>query len=56
MVLGVVLGAVGGVAGAFAGHSARVGLSKALNGAGGIVAVCEDVVAIGGGLLIASRF
>jgi uncharacterized membrane protein len=56
IVLGAVLGGAGGVAGAFAGYHARTGLVKALQVPDWVVAICEDAVAIGGGLLIVSRF
>lgn len=55
-VLGAVLGGLGGVAGAFAGYEARTSLVRALNVPDLGVALLEDVVAIGGGLLIVSRF
>jgi uncharacterized membrane protein len=54
--LGALLGAVGGIAGAFGGYQARVGLVRALHVPDFVVAVPEDLVAIGVGLLIASRF
>jgi uncharacterized membrane protein len=54
--LGVVLGAAGGIAGAYAGHALRVGLTKALKVPDFVVALLGDAVAIGGGLLIVSRF
>jgi uncharacterized membrane protein len=56
MVLGAVLGAVGGVAGAFAGYQARARLVKALKVPDFVIALLGDAVAIGGGLLIVSRF
>jgi uncharacterized membrane protein len=56
MVLGALLGAVGGVAGAFAGHEARTRLVKALKVPDFVIALLGDAVAIGGGLLIVSRF
>src|SRR4029077_1806675 len=52
MVLGAVLGAVGGVAGAFAGYQTRTLLVKALKVPDFVIALLEDAVAIGGGLLI----
>jgi uncharacterized membrane protein len=55
-VVGAVLGAVGGVAGAFAGYEARTRLVKALKVPDFVIALLEDAVAIGGGLLIVSRF
>jgi uncharacterized membrane protein len=56
LVVGAVLGAVGGVAGAFAGYQARARLVKALKVPDLVIALLEDAVAIGGGLLIVSRF
>jgi len=56
IVVGAVLGAVGGVAGAFAGYQARTRLVKALNVPDFVIALLGDAVAIGGGLLIVSRF
>jgi uncharacterized membrane protein len=54
--LGALLGAIGGIAGAFGGYRARVGLVRALHVPDIVVAVPEDLIAIGLGLLIASRF
>ena len=54
--LGALLGAAGGVAGAFAGYAARTRLVRALNVPDLVIALLEDAVAIGGGLLIVSRF
>ena len=56
MMLGALLGAIGGVAGAFAGYEVRTRLVRALNVPDLVIAVLEDVVAIGGGLFIVSRF
>jgi uncharacterized membrane protein len=56
IVVGAVLGAVGGVAGAFVGYEARTRLVKALKVPDLVIALLEDAVAIGGGLLIVSRF
>jgi uncharacterized membrane protein len=56
IVVGAVLGAVGGVAGAFAGYQARTRLVKALKVPDFVIALLGDAVAIGGGLLIVSRF
>jgi uncharacterized membrane protein len=54
--LGAVLGAVGGVVGAFAGYHARRGLVQALKVKDLPIALLEDAVAIGGAILIVSRF
>jgi uncharacterized membrane protein len=54
--LGALLGTIGGIAGAFGGYQARVGLVRVLHVPDFVVAIPEDLVAIGVGLLIASRF
>jgi len=51
-----VAGAIGGIAGAFGGYQARVGLVRALRVPDFAIAIAEDMVAIGLGLLLASRF
>ncbi len=56
LALGAVLGIAGSLMGTYGGHAARVGLVKALNVPDFVIAVVEDVVAIGGGLFIVSRF
>jgi uncharacterized membrane protein len=53
---GALLGAAGGIAGAFSGYQARTRLVKALNVPDLVIALLEDAVAIGGGLLLVSRF
>ncbi len=54
--LGALAGALGGIAGAFGGYQARVGLVRALRVPDFAVAIPEDVIAIGLGLFLASRF
>jgi len=54
--LGALLGAVGGIAGAFGGYHARVGLVRGLHVPDFAIAILEDLVAIGFGLVIVSRF
>lgn len=54
--LGAILGATGGVAGCFGGYLARKNLVKALGTPDYVVAVLEDLVAIGGSLFVVSRF
>lgn len=54
--LGALAGASGGVAGAFAGYHARVGLVRALHAPDFGIAIPEDLIAIGLGLLLVSRF
>ncbi len=56
MALGAVVGVAGGLAGTFAGYRARTGLVKALKVPDLVIALLEDVVAIGGGLFVVSRF
>jgi uncharacterized membrane protein len=53
---GAAVGAVGGVAGAFAGYSVRHALVQNLKLRDRVVAVAEDLIAIGCGLLLVSRF
>ena len=55
LLLGALLGAVGGVAGAFAGYNYRRRLSSGSKIPGFLIALLEDVVAVGGGLLLVSR-
>ncbi len=50
------LGAVGGVAGTFAGYHARHALVTRANLPDLPVALLEDLVAVGGGFLLVSRF
>jgi uncharacterized membrane protein len=54
--LGAVAGAIGGIAGAFGGYQARVGLVRGLRVQDFAIAIPEDIVAVGLGLLLASRF
>jgi uncharacterized membrane protein len=54
--LAALLGAIGAIAGAFGGYQARVGLVRALRCPDFAVAVPEDLIAIGLGLLLVSRF
>jgi uncharacterized membrane protein len=54
--LGAVAGAIGGIAGAFGGYQARVGLVRGLRVPDFAIAIPEDIVAVGLGLLLASRF
>ncbi len=53
---GALAGALGGIAGAFGGYHARVGLVRALRVSDFVIAIPEDLVAIGLGLFLASRF
>lgn len=54
--LAAVLGAIGAIAGAFGGYQVRHKLVTGLHVRDYGVAILEDLVAIGGGLLIVSRF
>jgi uncharacterized membrane protein len=56
LALGAVLGAAGGIAGTFAGYELRTRLVRTLGVPDFVIACLEDAVAIGGGLLIVSRF
>ena len=55
IVAGACAGAAGGVAGAFSGYQARTRLVKALGVKDVVIALLEDAVAIGAGLLLVSR-
>ncbi len=48
-------GAIGGIVGAFAGYHARVGLVRSLKVKDIVVAIPEDLVAIGLGVLLITR-
>jgi uncharacterized membrane protein len=54
--LGTLFGAVGGIVGAFGGYHARVRLVRDLHVPDFAIAIPEDLIAIGLGLLIVSRF
>ena len=56
LVAGAVAGAIGGVAGAFGGYQARIGLVRSMRVPDVVIAIPEDLVAIGLGLFLASRF
>jgi uncharacterized membrane protein len=47
---------IGGVVGCFAGYQARTRLVKSLGQPDFNIALIEDLIAIGGSLLIVSRF
>ncbi len=54
--VGAVLGVVGALIGAFCGYQIRHRLVAGLKVPDFVIAILEDVVAIGGGLLLVSRF
>ncbi len=53
---GAVLGGAGGVTGAFTGYRARAFLVKTSGWPDWVIALLEDLVAVGGGFLLVSRF
>jgi len=53
--VGAVLGAIGAIVGTFAGYHVRRALVGALHSPDFVIALVEDVVAVGGGLFLASR-
>ncbi|HEY6804817.1 MAG TPA: DUF4126 family protein [Pyrinomonadaceae bacterium] len=55
IVFGIVAGVAGAIVGAFAGYEVRKRLVRALKVPDLVIALLEDAVAIGGGLLIVSR-
>jgi uncharacterized membrane protein len=50
-----IAGIVGAIAGAFGGYHARVGLVRSLRVPDFVIAISEDAIAIGLGLLLTSR-
>jgi uncharacterized membrane protein len=55
LAVGSILGGLGGVVGAFGGYQARKRLVAKLGCPDWVIAVLEDVVAVGGGLFLVSR-
>lgn len=55
-IVGSVLGVVGGILGCFGGYQVRTRLVKAIGTPDYVVAVLEDLVAVGGSLWVVSRF
>jgi uncharacterized membrane protein len=53
--LAALIGGIGAITGAYGGYKARVGLVRALQVPDIAIAVPEDLVAIGFGLLLVSR-
>jgi uncharacterized membrane protein len=56
LVVGALIGAVGAVVGAFAGYKARVGLVRGLKVPDIVIAIPEDLVAIGLAVFFVSHF
>ncbi len=56
LAVGAVVGVVGALAGTYGGYQARTRLVKALGSPDWVVAVLEDIITIGGSLLVVSRF
>jgi uncharacterized membrane protein len=56
LLLGALFGAIGAIAGAFGGYRARVGLVRALGAPDFAIAIPEDLIAVGLGLFLVSRF
>jgi uncharacterized membrane protein len=54
--LGALIGAIGAIAGAFGGYQARVELVRALRVPDVAIAIPDDLIAIGLGLFLVSRF
>ncbi len=54
--LGAALGVAGAIAGTFIGYEVRKRIVRALKVPDFVIALFEDAIAIGGGLLIVSRF
>jgi uncharacterized membrane protein len=55
LALGALLGIIGAIAGTFGGYQARVGLVRSLRVPDFAIAIPEDLIAIGLGLLLVSR-
>jgi uncharacterized membrane protein len=56
LIVGACTSAVGAIAGTFGGYHTRVGLVRALNVPDVAIAIPEDLIAIGLGLLFVTRF
>jgi uncharacterized membrane protein len=54
--IGAIAGAIGGIAGAFGGYQARTGLVRSLKVKDLFIAIPEDLIAIGLGVLLVTRF
>lgn len=56
LAIGGLAGVVGALVGTYGGYQARTGLVQALKVPDLVIATLEDIVAIGGGLFLVSRF
>ena len=56
LLLGALFGAIGAIVGTFGGYRARVGLVRALGAPDFAIAIPEDLIAVGLGLFLVSRF
>lgn len=56
IVMAAIAGIIGALIGTFGGYQVRTRATKALHAPDFVIALLEDAVAIGGGLLLASRF
>ena len=56
MALGIILAVVGALAGTFGGYHARRGLVRGLKVPDFVIAIPEDLIAVGLAVLIVSRF
>jgi len=54
--MGALIGAIGAIAGGFGGYQARVGLVQGFHVPDVAIAIPEDLIAIGLGLFLVSRF
>jgi uncharacterized membrane protein len=54
--VGAIVGVIGALVGCFGGYQVRTRLVKALGTPDYVIAVIEDLVAIGGSLWVVSRF
>ncbi len=55
LIVGAILGALGSLVGAFGGYYARTGLVRSLRVPDFVVAIPEDLIAVGLGLLLVTR-
>ena len=55
-ILALILGIIGALVGTFGGYQARTKTVKALGVPDFVIALVEDLIAVGGGFLLVSRF